>query len=122
MRGQPMRALYRDGRMPIPVTLGALIVLDAAQRSQDRGSRREEILDDATSAAARFLDLVSVLPDVARRPRSCAIRCGISSSIRCVSLPPPGWSAANLRTPGPDMELRSGGETSSPQEYSLVET
>jgi hypothetical protein len=68
MCGHTLRELYRDGRMPIPITLGALIVLDAAQRSQDHGRQRHEVLDDATAAAARFLDLVSV---VAVLPRGC---------------------------------------------------
>jgi hypothetical protein len=64
MGGQPLRDLYRQERMPIPITLGALIVLDAAQRSQDRGRHGDEVLDDALAIAARFLDLVSVLPSV----------------------------------------------------------
>jgi hypothetical protein len=52
--------------MPIPITLGTLIVLDAAQRNQDRGRHGDEVLDDAMAAAARFLDLVSLLPSVSR--------------------------------------------------------
>ncbi len=61
-----LRELYRDGRLPIPITPGALIVLDAAQCSQDRGHQCEAVLDDATAAAARFLDVVSVLPALSR--------------------------------------------------------
>jgi hypothetical protein len=67
MRDHSLRDLYSDGRLPIAITLGALIVLDAAQRSQDRGSQLEDVLDDATAAAARFLDLVAILPAVSRR-------------------------------------------------------
>jgi len=54
--------LYREGRLPVPLTLGALAVLDAAQRSQDRGHRLGEVLEHACSAADRFLDM---LPDAA---------------------------------------------------------
>jgi hypothetical protein len=67
MRDHSLRDLYRDGRKPIPITLGALIVLDAAQRSQDHGRQWDDVLDDATAAAARFLDLASLLPAVLRR-------------------------------------------------------
>jgi hypothetical protein len=90
MRDQSLRQLYRDGRLPIPITLGALVVLDAAQRSQDRGHQPDEVLDDAASAAARFLDLVSVLPaasgqvrSVLARPRGGRLRLGgRTSSLR----------------------------------------
>jgi hypothetical protein len=68
MCDQPLRDLYRDDRLPTPITLGALIVLDAAQRSEGRGRRWGDVLDDATAAVARFLDLVSVVP----KPRSTA--------------------------------------------------
>lgn len=64
MRDQPVRDLYRDGGLPIPITLGALIVLDAAQRSQDRGRRWGDVLDDAITAAAKFLDLVTIVRDI----------------------------------------------------------
>jgi hypothetical protein len=61
---KPVRELYSDGGLPIPVTLGALVVLDAAQRSQARGGRWADIRDDAVAAAARFLELVSAMPQV----------------------------------------------------------
>jgi hypothetical protein len=62
IRDRSLRQLYRDGELPIPVTLGALIVLDAAQRSQGRGRAADKVLDDAAAAASRFLDLAPVLP------------------------------------------------------------
>jgi succinate dehydrogenase/fumarate reductase flavoprotein subunit len=52
--------LYAAGRLPCRVTLGAVAVLRAAQRCQDRGCRWGEVLDDAVHAALRILDL---LPD-----------------------------------------------------------
>jgi hypothetical protein len=55
---------YAAGRLPCPVTLGALAVLRAAQRSQDRGCRWGDVLDHATRAAYKILDLV---PDAALR-------------------------------------------------------
>jgi hypothetical protein len=82
MTGWPLRDLYRDGRLPIPFTLGALIVLDAAQRSQDRGRGSADLLDDATAAAARFLDLVSVVPEVRQWVNQCRGRSPIRSSTR----------------------------------------
>jgi hypothetical protein len=66
MRGHRLRDLYRESRLPVDVTLGALIVLDAAQRSEDRGSNADDVLDDATAAADRFMDLVSAVPRVTR--------------------------------------------------------
>ena len=54
--------LYRKGRLPVRLTPGALAVLDAAQRSQDRGHRLGEVLEHARSAADRFRDM---LPDAA---------------------------------------------------------
>jgi hypothetical protein len=80
MRGWSVRDLYRDGRLPIPITLGALIVFDAAQRSQERGRRWGDVLDDAIAAAARFLDLVSVVPEVRQWANQCRERCQIRST------------------------------------------
>jgi hypothetical protein len=62
MRAHGIRELYRQGRLPVTLTLGALAVLDAAQHSQDRGYAWGDVLDYAADAAVRFLDL---LPDVA---------------------------------------------------------
>jgi hypothetical protein len=75
MRDQRLRDLYRDGRLPVTLTLGALIVLDAAQQSEDRGRTWGTALDDATAAAARFLDLAAVIPDVAHYLHHCPKRC-----------------------------------------------
>jgi hypothetical protein len=85
MCDQPVRDLYRDGRLPIPITLGALIVLDAAQRSEGRGRRWGDVLDDATAAVARFLDLASVVPEVAHSLDQCGTRCPIRFNTSPVS-------------------------------------
>lgn len=55
-----VRELYSEGKLPVRLTLGALAVFDAAQRSQDRGYAWGDALDYASSAAVRLLDL---LPD-----------------------------------------------------------
>lgn len=56
--GHSVRKLYTQGRLSVRLTLGALVVLDTAQRSEERGLRWSEALDHATAAAARFLDLI----------------------------------------------------------------
>lgn len=53
-----VRELYRRGELPVRLTIGALVVLDAAQRTQDRGYSWGDALDYANSIAVRFLDLV----------------------------------------------------------------
>jgi hypothetical protein len=53
-----VRDLYREGLLPAQLTLGALAVLDAAQRGQDRGYTWGEALEFATGVADRFLDLI----------------------------------------------------------------
>jgi hypothetical protein len=75
MRDHRLRDLYRDGRLPVRLSLGALIALDAAQQSQDRGRSWGTALDDATAAAARYLDLVAVVPEVTHYLDRCAKRC-----------------------------------------------
>lgn len=75
MRDGHLRDLYRDGRLPVRLTLGALIALDAAQRSQQRGRTWDAVLDDATAAAARYLDLVAVVPEFTHYLDRCAKRC-----------------------------------------------
>jgi hypothetical protein len=50
--------LYRAGTLPIALSIGALAVLRAAQRSQDRGCRWTDVLADANATAIRVLDLV----------------------------------------------------------------
>jgi hypothetical protein len=57
-----VRELARRGSLPVQLTLGALVVLDAAQRAQDRGSAWGDALDHAINAATRFLALI---PDCA---------------------------------------------------------
>jgi hypothetical protein len=59
-----VRELYCGGKLPVRLTLGALAVFDAAQRSQDRGYAWGDSLDYASDVAARLLDL---LPDSAFR-------------------------------------------------------
>lgn len=76
MRDRPVWDLYRDGGLPIPITLGALIVFDAAERSQDRGRRWGDVLDDAITAA-KFLDLVTVVRDITHSLDHCGEACPI---------------------------------------------
>lgn len=57
-----MRELYTQGQLPVRLTLGAVAVFDAAQRTQDRGFAWGDALNHATAVALRFLDL---LPDAA---------------------------------------------------------
>lgn len=80
MRGHRLRDLYRDARLPVALTLGALIVLDAAQQSEDHGSCADDALDDATGAAARFLDLVALVPAVTGHLVRRNGRCELSSA------------------------------------------
>jgi hypothetical protein len=56
--GRALRELYRRGALPVQLTLGALVVFDAAQRGQDRGYGWDEALEYAVGVAERFLDLV----------------------------------------------------------------
>jgi hypothetical protein len=53
-----LRELYREGILPARLTLGAVAVLDAAQRGQDRGYTWGEALEYAAGVADRFLDLI----------------------------------------------------------------
>jgi hypothetical protein len=57
MRDDGIDDLYRAGRLPIALTLGALAVLQAAQQSQDRGRPWADVLADANAMAVRVLDL-----------------------------------------------------------------
>jgi hypothetical protein len=59
-----VRDLYRRGRPSVVLTLGALAILAAAQRSPDRGCALGDVLERAAVAAAGFPDL---LPDGALR-------------------------------------------------------
>jgi hypothetical protein len=58
MRDDGIDDLYRAGRLPIDLTFGALAVLHAAQRSQDRGCPWADVLADANAVAIKVLDLV----------------------------------------------------------------
>jgi hypothetical protein len=80
MRDEHLRDLYRDGRLPVKLSLGALTALDAAQRSQDRGLTWGAALEDATAAAARYFDLVSAVPQVMLHLDRCANRCPVLDS------------------------------------------
>jgi hypothetical protein len=53
-----VRDLYLRGELPVTLTMGALAVFHAAQQSQDRGCRWGDVLEHATAAAVRFLDLL----------------------------------------------------------------
>ena len=53
-----VRDLYQEGLLPAQLTLGAVAVLDAAQRGQDRGYTWGEALEYAAGVADRFLDLI----------------------------------------------------------------
>lgn len=57
--------LYVRDRLPVRLTLGGLVVLDAAQRAQDRGYASDDALEYAGDVAARFIDLI---PDAAFPP------------------------------------------------------
>jgi hypothetical protein len=59
-RGCVIRPDGRRGKVPIRLTLGALAVLDAAQRAEGSGLARDDVLAYATTVASRYLDL---LPD-----------------------------------------------------------
>jgi hypothetical protein len=58
MRGRTIRELYATDRLPVPLTFGAIVVLDTAQRSEDRGATWTDALKDAAAVAIRYLDLI----------------------------------------------------------------
>jgi hypothetical protein len=87
MRGHRVRDLYREARLPVDLTLGALIVLDATQRSEDGGSCGDEVLDDAIATAARFLDLLSVVPEVTQHLDRRGARCELISDSSVAARP-----------------------------------
>ncbi|MDT4936738.1 MAG: hypothetical protein QOG80_409 [Pseudonocardiales bacterium] len=60
LRHDSIRELYRQDRLPVRLTLGALVVLAAAERSEDHGCTWGAALGRATDAAARFVDLLPV--------------------------------------------------------------
>ena len=57
LRDDSVLDLYREDRLPVTLTLGALVVLHEAQRCQDSGWPWGEVLTHATEVAGRFLDL-----------------------------------------------------------------
>ena len=57
LRDDNVLDLYREGRLPVTLTLGALVVLHEAQRCQDNGWPWGAVLAHATDVAGRFLDL-----------------------------------------------------------------
>jgi hypothetical protein len=58
VHGIGIRALSAVRGLPVPLTLGATVVLDAAQRSQNRGETRAQALERANHAALGFLELL----------------------------------------------------------------
>lgn len=58
LRRHSVRALHAEDRLPVRLTLGALIVLDTAQHSDDRGLRWGDALEHARRAVVRFIDLL----------------------------------------------------------------
>jgi hypothetical protein len=65
MRGHRLRELFAQGRLPVTMTLGAVAVLDAAEQGMDGRDAGPWVLERASTAAVRFLDL---LPDLAFEP------------------------------------------------------
>jgi hypothetical protein len=53
-----IRELYCEAGLPVRLTLGALTVLDAAQRAQDRGYAWGDALDFAVGVAEQYVDLL----------------------------------------------------------------
>jgi hypothetical protein len=58
LRRQSIRNLYAQGRMPVTLTLGAAMVLDAAERTQDRGHNWGDSLAQARRVAVRYVQLL----------------------------------------------------------------
>lgn len=85
MGDRPLRDLYLNGTLPVPLTLGAVIVLDAAQQSQDRGQCWSVALEAAAAAAVRFFDLLGSLPN-------------LTHDLKPLAQPPPsGWQLSKSR-------------------------
>lgn len=58
LRDHRVRDLYARGRLVDRLTVGAMVVLDAAQQGEQSGQTWGEALDHAMGAAGRFLDLM----------------------------------------------------------------
>jgi hypothetical protein len=56
--GDAVRDLYCRGALPVRLTLGALVVFDAAQRGQDRAYSWADARDYAVGVAERFVELI----------------------------------------------------------------
>jgi hypothetical protein len=54
----PIRQLHAEGRLPVRLTLGALAVLDVAQRRQGRDYAWTDALADAMTVARRYVELI----------------------------------------------------------------
>ena len=68
VRDRDVRDLYASAALPVTITLGALIVFEAAQRSQGRGSTWSDALEEATAAAVGYFGL---LPERMLPARDC---------------------------------------------------
>ena len=58
LHNRRIRELHAQGRLPIRPTLGALLVFDIAQRSEDRGLTWGETLDEARKVVVRYIDIL----------------------------------------------------------------
>lgn len=63
---EPVVDLYRQGRLPLQVTMGALALLHAAQQRDRQGGTWRDVLAHVENVGARYVDLVSDLQS--RRP------------------------------------------------------
>jgi hypothetical protein len=53
-----LRELHARGALPVRLSLGAVVVLDAAYRTEQDSHTDDKVLDHAVSAANRFIDLI----------------------------------------------------------------
>jgi hypothetical protein len=80
-----IRDLHWGGRLPVTLTLGAVVVLHAAQQSQHRGCRWGDVLEHATTAAEKFLELIPDAAFAASIQRSGVAEFGIEPEIETAS-------------------------------------
>jgi hypothetical protein len=80
-----IRDLHWGGRLPVTLTLGAVVVLHAAQQSQHRGFRWGDVLEHATTAAEKFLELIPDAAFAASIQRSGVAEFGIEPEIETAS-------------------------------------
>lgn len=101
MRGSRLRDLFARGKLPVAMTLGAVAVLDAAGQRTDRKDQWRRGLEQASTAGARFLDL---LPDAGLDTRDTATdRLGLPFSAEGRSHQDRGW-LRRAGGPGPALE------------------